>query len=294
MADVTLEQVITVAGNYTCKSGYNYSFRCPICANEGHDKKGDNLVYNADKKIVKCFANEYHSLDVLALINEKCPTKREPVRQEQVKTTPIWEIRQEQYIEYLSLTQEKLLNNKELLYYLYKKRGLKKLVIDLCGIGFDDTENCFTIPIFSLAHDCITDFELRTKSEEKQIRRIGGGCATIAKIWGVDKAKELYIVEGFIDGITLAQWLLESKRDSFTIYSCSNGVGSLFNCLKEIDFSNFGDVKLILDNDESGDLATKQIIDKYKFIQDSRNFLVVSGCKDINEYYLRKVVGNVH
>lgn len=293
MADVTLEQVIAVAGNYNCKSGYNYSFRCPICANEGHDQKGDNLIYNSDKKIVKCFANEYHSFDVLALINEKCPTKREYSSATKPVEQPIWVQRQEKYVEYMCLTQEKLLNNKELLLYLYKKRGLKKLAIDLCGMGFDDTENCFTIPIFSLGQDAITDFELREKSENKKIRRIGGGCATIAKIWGVDKAKDLYIVEGFIDGITLAQWLLESKRDSFTIYSCSNGVGSLFNCLKEIDFSNFDNVKLILDNDEAGDLATKQIIDKYKFITDCRHFLVVSGCKDVNEYYLRKVVKNV-
>ncbi len=293
MADVTLEQVVAIAGNYNYKSGGNYLFRCPICFSEGHDAKGDNLIYNFDKKVVKCFANEGHSLDVLALINEQCPSKRDYVEQEKPKVVPVWEQRQEKYVEYMCLAQEKLLNNKELLMYLYKKRGLKKLILDLCGIGFDDTENCFTIPIFSLAHNCITDFELRKKSEEKHIRRIGGGCSTIAKIWGVEKAKELYIVEGFIDGITLAQWLLESKKDSFTIYSCSNGVGSLFNCLKEVDFSNFSTVKLILDNDDAGNLATKQIIDKYKFITDCRQFLVDSGCKDINEYYLRKVVKNV-
>lgn len=289
MGDITLEQVITVCGERTSKQGGNYTFRCPICTLEGHDKKGDNLVYNPHKQIIKCFANDSHTLQVLSLINKQCPKPKEHKENVVIKQeTPVWEIRQPQYIEYLQMTQELLLQNKELLSYVYKKRGLKQRILDLCGVGYDNTEDCFTIPIFSLKHDCITDFELRYKGEQKKIRRIGGGCSTIARIWGVDKAKTCYIVEGFIDGINLAQFLLEKKNDSFTIYSCSNGVSSLLSCMSEINFSNFEDIKLILDSDAAGDGVTKAIIERYPFIKDSRQFLRDENVKDFNDWYLKK------
>lgn len=289
MADITLEQVNTVCGNYTRRNGNNYIFQCPICAEEGHDSHKDNLTYNADLKIIKCFANSNHSLDILDRINKQCPIKREYKEFiPKVYEPPIWEKRQGQYVEYLQLSQEILLNDRTLLDYVYKKRRLDKDILDLCGIGFDNTENCFTIPIFSLKHDCITDFELRQYGEKK-IRRIGGGCATIAKIWGLNKAKTLYIVEGFIDGITLTQWLMEKHQTNFTVYSCSNGVSSLINCLNEINFSNFNEIKLILDNDQAGDQVSDQVVTKYSFIKDSRQFLKDSGLKDINEFYVKKV-----
>lgn len=289
MADITLEQVTTICGNYTSKNGVNYTFRCPICSEEGHDKKGDNLIYNSDRHIIKCFANQNHTLEILSRINKQYPIKREYKEfVPKIYEPPIWEIRQSKYLEYLLLAQEKLMFNRELLKYIKDKRGLTEKTLDLCGIGFDDTENCFTIPIFSLKHDCITDFELRQYGEKK-IRRIGGGCATIAKIWGLSKAKTLYIVEGFIDGMTLTQWLLEKNQKDFTVYSCSNGVGSLLGCMREINFSNFNEIKLILDNDEAGDGVTNAIINKYPFIKDSRKFLKDSGLNDVNEFYVEKV-----
>lgn len=295
MGDVTLEQLNKICGNYTSKSGENYFFQCPIC----RDTHRDNLVFNSKRQIIKCFKDSSHTLEVLRMINKNNkennefsinykPLKENEFSIKQPKETPVWEIRQPQYIEYLQMTQELLLNDKELLSYIYQKRGLKQRILDLCGVGYDNTEDCFTIPIFSLKYDCITDFELRYRGEQKKIRRIGGGCSTIARIWGVDKAKTCYIVEGFIDGITLAQFLLEKKNDSFTIYSCSNGVSSLLSCMSEINFSNFEDIKLILDNDEAGDGVTKAIIERYPFIIDSRQFLRDENVKDFNDWYLKK------
>lgn len=293
MGDITLEQLQNICGNYSSKSGENYFFQCPICK----DSHRDNLVFNSKRQIIKCFKDNSHTLEVLRIINEKYkkdfsinhkPLSENNFSIRKPEEKPIWEKRQQKYLEYLLLAQEKLMFNRELLKYIKDKRGLTEKTLDLCGIGFDDTENCFTIPIFSLKHDCITDFELRQHGEKK-IRRIGGGCATIAKICGLNKAKTLYIVEGFIDGMTLMQWLLDKYQKDFTIYSCSNGVSSLINCLNEINFSNFDEIKLILDNDEAGDEATDKIIEKYPFIKDSRKFLKDSGLKDINEFYVKKV-----
>lgn len=287
MADVELEQVIKVAGNYTFRNGDNYNFQCPICASEGHDRHRDNLIYNANRKIVKCFANESHSLEVLSMINRTCPKPKEN-NVISKSNIPVWEVRKEQYLEYMRLSQDILLHDKSLLDYVYNKRGITSDILDLCGVGFDDTENCFTIPIFSLKYDCITDFELRKYGDKKEIRRIGGGCSTIAGIYGCKKAKTLIICEGFIDGITLVQWLIDKGQKDFTVYSCSNGVSSLLGVMNEINFKNFDEIKLILDNDEAGNKTTKDIIEKYPFIKDSRQFLVDSDCKDISEYYVKK------
>lgn len=296
MGDITLEQVKAICGEYTNKSGYNYFFQCPICM----DSHKDNLVYNSDRQIIKCFANEMHTNEILALINKKFNNKEfsinhRPLPKDNFSIKKpeepfIWDIRKEQYLEYMVLAQNILSNREDLKKYILDKRGLKYNILDLCGIGFDDTENFFTIPIFSLRYDCITDFELRAYGDKKQIRRIGGGCNTIAKIYGKNKSKTLYIVEGFIDGITLTQWLLEKYQTDFTVYSCSNGVSSLINVLDEIFFNNFNEIKLILDNDKAGDKATEEIIKKYPFMKDCRKFLINSNCKDINEYFLKYVV----
>ncbi|MGM9544525.1 MAG: toprim domain-containing protein [Romboutsia timonensis] len=292
MGNITLEQIMSVCGNYTIKNGYNYNFPCPCCRQEGHDSKGDNLVYNSTKGIIKCFFDDSHTLQVLDLINKNSEHKNYKVTNK-TKEIPIWERNQDKYIEYLGLAQNVLLNRPDLLDFIYNKRGLRKETLDLCGVGFDDTENCFVIPIISLKVNKIVDFELREYSKVKKIRRVGGGSATIAKIYGKDKSDTLYICEGFIDAITLVQWLLDKKQDNFTVYSCSSGVSSLFNCLSEINFSNFKNIKLILDNDEAGDKATENIILNYHFIKDCRQFLINKNIKDVNNYYVKYIRNEV-
>ena len=89
-----------------------------------------------------------------------------------------------------------------------------------------------------------------------------------------------------MDSYALLQFMLDKKQTDFTIYSCSHGAESLLKCLPSVNFSNFNEVKLMLDNDEAGDKATKAIIEHYPFIKDSRKFLVDSGCKDVGEFLL--------
>lgn len=263
--------------------------KCIICGSEY------NLnVHHLNYETIYCEEiNDFYNVIVVC---EKCHKKlhemlynMQDIKYKNENKTPLWEIRKEQYLEYMRLSQDILLHDKSLLDYVYNKRGITSDILDLCGVGFDNTENCFTIPIFSLKYDCITDFELRKYGDKKEIRRIGGGCSTIAGIYGCKKAKTLIICEGFIDSITLVQWLIDKGQKDFTVYSCSNGVSSLLGVMNEINFKNFDEIKLILDNDSSGDEITKKIIEKYPFIKDSRQFLVDSNCKDINEYYMEKV-----
>lgn len=286
MLDITLEQIEYVLNEKGKKNGNRYNFQCPVC----QDNHKDNLIFDTEKKILKCFScfNNEGGKYVLNLINENFKKDFKPIEKKpKIEIIHQWEINKEKYAEYMLLTNDYLLNNDELLNYLKQKRGFNKKTIEKVGIGFDHTENCFTIPIFSLKYDCITDFELRLKSDKKQIRRVGGGCNTIAVIDYCLNEKVCYIVEGFMDGITLSQFLREHNKNDFIIFSCSNGVNSLINSLSEINFSLFKDVKLILDNDKAGDETTKKIIEKYPFIKDCRDFLIKENVKDINEWYMK-------
>ena len=277
--NITLYDIKKILGEPTGKQGGEYVWQCPYCM----DSHKDNMRFNERKGLLWCFADPEHSKEVLKKMNKN----DRPVQRTSVSEVPKWEIMQEKYIEYMVQCQEELLNNQELLDYVYKKRGLSKKVIDWVGLGFDSEANQFVIPIFGLKEGCaITDFELRAYGDKKIISRVGGGHNTVAMIYGAAKAKTLIFCEGFMDGYALLQFMLDKKQTDFTIYSCSHGAESLLKCLPSVNFSNFEEVKLMLDNDEAGDKATKSIIEQYPFIKDSRKFLVDSGCKDVGEFLL--------
>lgn len=290
---ITLQEVINVLGQPRTKISGEYVWMCPYCK----DSHKDNMRFNAEKGLLWCFAEPEHSKEIVKEIyskrkNENYSSNYVPKKVEIKNTIPKWELNKNEYLEYMLITNDILVNDENLLEYLYKKRGLRKNTLELVGWGFDNTENFFVIPIFSLKYDCIIDFEVREKCQEKKIRRLGGGCSTIAQIYGCMKAKTLYITEGMIDGAVLLQWLLEKNQKDFTIYSCSHGVSSLYNCLNEICFSNFKEIKLILDNDSEGDKWSEKIVENYPFIQDKRGFLKEKSINDICDYYNKFVLTN--
>ena len=280
--NITLDQVKQILGEPTKKIGAELCFQCPYCM----DSHKDNMRFNERKGLLWCFADPEHSKEVLKKMSGN-KNEYQPVQKTSVSEVPKWEVMQEKYVEYMEQSIEELMSNQELLDYVYKKRGLTRKVIDLVGLGFDSETNQFVIPIFGLKEGCkITDFELRAYGDKKVISRVGGGHNTVAMIFGCDKAKTLYFTEGFLDGYALLQYLLDKNQSDFTIYSCSHGAESLLKCLSSVNFSNFEEVKLMLDNDEAGDKATKAIIENYVFIKDARKFLFDSNCKDFCQWYL--------
>lgn len=275
--EITLYDIKKILGEPTGKQGGEYVWQCPYCM----DSHKDNMRFNERKGLLWCFADPEHSKEVLKKMNGK-ESDYKPI----AKSVPKWVTMQDKYVEYMAQCQEELLNNQELLDYVYKKRGLSKEVIDLVGLGFDSEVNQFVIPIFGLKEDMITDFELRAYGDKKVISRVGGGHNTVAVIYGTQKAKTCFFTEGFLDGYALLQFLLDKNQSDFTIYSCSHGAESLLKCLPTVNFSNFDEVKLMLDADECGTKATKTIIENYVFIKDARKFLFDSNCKDFCQWYL--------
>ena len=291
---ITLADIREVLGQNGKKSGNNWLFQCPICSSSGGDKSADNLVAKGNGDYIHCFscANNEGGKYVLSEIERKRAQERERERVV-INNTPRFldEKLQEQYIEYMCLANEKLLADQELLGLLYEKRGIDRQTVIDCGIGYDDTEEHWVIPIFSLKYVSVMGFEYRRKNFDKydngsKVRRERGYITDICPVWGRNKAKTLIISEGFWDCYALHQYLRNKGNDDHTIYSCSNGVTSLVNVMNRITFANFNEIKLILDADGAGSKVTDEIIMRYPFIKDKRGFLFKGGYKDSNEWLL--------
>ena len=296
--NITLADIRDVLGQNGKKSNDNWLFQCPIC----QDSSKDNLVVKGNGAYIHCFScsNNEGGKYVLSEIEKKRAEERKKEQNIAANDKPRFLNKelQSQYIEYMGITNDYLVNNDEILKLLYKKRGIDKQTVIDCGIGYDDTEEHWVIPIFSLKYrDYIMGFEYRRKEFDKypssgsKVRREKGYITDICPVYGnIDKAKTLIISEGFWDSYVLHQYLRnKGYKDDYTIFSCSNGVTSLVNVMNRIKFFNFNEVKLILDTDEAGNKVTDEIINKFPFIQDKRGFLFKSGCKDVNEWYLKQL-----
>lgn len=291
LENITLADVRDVLGQNGKRSNGNWLFQCPIC----RDSSADNLIVKGNGAYVHCFScsNNEGGRYVLTEIERKRAEERKKERQ-YVSETPRFldNVLQEQYLEYMLLANEQLLGNEQLLNLLYEKRGIDRQTVMDCGIGFDDTENHWVIPIFSLSYDKIMGFEYRRKDFDKydngsKVKREKGFIVDICPVWGCDKSKTLFILEGFLDAMCLRQFLREKGHaDDYTIYSCSNGVSSLLNVMNRICFANFNEVKLMLDTDKAGCEITNKIIDKFPFIKDVRAFLFERDVKDFGEWYM--------
>lgn len=295
LENITLADIRDVLGQNGKKSNDNWLFQCPIC----QDSSCDNLIVKGNGTYIHCFScsNNEGGKYVLSEIEKKRAKEREQERivaNEQPRFLD--KELQFQYILYMSITNEYLLEHDELLDLLYKKRGIDRQTVIDCGIGYDDTEEHWVIPIFSLKYDyMIMGFEYRRKNFDKynngsKVRREKGYITDVCPVWGREKAKTLIISEGFWDGYALHQYLRNKGDDDHAIYSCSNGVTSLVNVMNRIYFANFNEVKLILDTDEAGDRVTNEIISHYPFIKDKRGFLFKGGYKDSNEWLMDKVI----
>lgn len=310
MFEITLDDLVQELGSYK-KNGQHYYFQCKYCL----DEHKDNMIYTPSKNLIKCFADETHSRQLLSEISRK---KHEEKKMHEI---PRYLKVQEQYLYYTGLCNDMLLGNtidgwlnqmlteemftqeeveqlreisksdtpQKARAYLKEQRGINNHTIELTGLGFDFVEGKWIVPIFNL-NSLIVGFEYRAKNfKQKKIWREVGTPSCLAQVYG--NGKKAIIQEGFLDSYCTVQ-MLEEKGilDEYSIFTTSAGVAATSKVITQLQFNKYDSITLLLDNDEAGDKVTEEIIAKYPFIKDGRGMLKRTGCKDVNEYMLKKEV----
>lgn len=309
--EITLDALIAYLGQPTKRIGGEYVWQCPYC----QDTHKDNLKYNERKGFLKCFANDSHSTDILREVRKQLnannqrteikPIKSQPKPLEK-EPRPEERLTKEELTEnffYMLKSMEELQTTQRAQEELLQKRGINKDMANHLGIGIDLEKHCFVFPIFSYSTHTNTNVigfeyrpsllpnaikEKRTKQEEeakKKITRKKGSIAGLAMInakthWN----NNLAIVEGFLDGYALCQHLTEKGQiENYHIVTPSNGIGVLKNQIKRINFDDYIDIYLYVDNDEKSKPIVEEILKEYPQIKP----ISLNCCKDFNEHYLK-------
>lgn len=280
MLNITVDQLIAVCGSPTRISGSQYYFRCPVCSAGGGDRHGDNLLFNENKGLLKCYAcgGERH---VLKMINDRFENYNIPIRTRSTLKVKWYELNRENIATYycMSMMEEKPYDLIQQ-YFKWSKQQLDETDY----VGYDAnpaqlfpslTEPSLIFPVINRESD-IVGIEARA-IKQKKIRHTKDlpNCLSFIKR-GYDK---LVICEGFKDAFTFNLLYPNIERE---IATPSNGVGTIMQALQSINISEYEEITLVLDNDEAGSINTKKVIETFgnKF-KDGRKIL--RGKKDIWE-----------
>ena len=311
--ELTLNDIQEYLGQTGKKQGDEIVFGCGICQLSGGDVHSDNLKWNTKKNVLYCFKDSEHSKIIMSEIMKK---KHEEKKMSNVEI-PKYLKCQDEYFMYQMFCNNVLLGNIDLdtleemermgmleekeydFYsnlinsdkpqkareYLKQQRGINTHTISVTGLGIDLYKGKWVIPIYNMENNLV-GFEYRHKNfKEKKIWRESGSPSCLAQIYG--NGKKAIIHEGFLDSYCTVQMLIDKGVDKdYSVFTTSSGVSSTLKVLNELHFSKFDNIYLLLDNDEAGDKATEEIIKKYPFVIDMRDFLKKKGCKDVNEIML--------
>lgn len=272
------------------------------------DSHKDNLKYNEQKRVLKCFANDTHAGNVLRDMNKAkgintYKTDLKPIN----KPPALPKLADEQIEEnvlYMLNCERELAENKKALAHLQLKRGITAHTATSYGLGIDKELKKWVIPIWqyqTTLDPVIIGFEYRPallpnaikekrteaeKEAKKGISRKKGSISHLAMINSKPKnADSLIIVEGYFDGLALWQHLEEQNQaEKYHIVTPSNGISVLNKQIASIDLTAYKNFYLYVDSDEATQPIAQSIIEQYPFIQLVK---LNCSCKDFNEHYLR-------
>ena len=297
-----LGAVIDCFGEPNQVSGNYYKWQCPLCK----DSHKDNLVFNKEKRILWCFANESHAPLILKDMLRKKKIKIEKADKENAgqETIPdkykaiCNDEKQKEFYKYMQNCNRCLYIRPVIYEYLFVQRGIRKETLNHIPLGYDVDRNLWTIPTIEYTtnndkDNIILGFEYRPIdfSNKKGIFREKGTPTGLAMInQYTSKMEILIIVEGYFDGYTLWQFLDDKgQSDYYHIVTPSNGVTSLLKYMPQIDFDKYKKFQLFLDNDDAGNSVAQQIIEKHPMF---KRIILPCGCKDFNEHYIKCLKGS--
>lgn len=303
--NITIDKLINYLGQPTRKIGGEYVWQCPYCM----DSHKDNLKFNEQKGLLKCFADDSHARQLLSAINKQSGiihpnTDKKPINEPTNMPVQPSAEQLQQNLTYIFECANELQNNKKALNHLLLKRGITAQTAEFCGIGIDKELHKWVFPIFQYDKSQIIGFEYRpvclpnaikerrTQAEneaKKGISRKKGSLSGMAEInCRTSKTEVLAIVEGFLDGYALYQHLQEQgQAEYYHVVTPSNGISSLLKQIKSIDFSKYKKVYLYVDADDKSAPVAAEVIKCYPHIE----LITLQCCKDFNEHYMKCLKG---
>lgn len=287
---ISYNEICSYLGEPLKQSGGHSFWQCPICMDSGKD----NLVYTHSKELLTCFADNSHSHEIYKRIsqNNNKDFNYKLVKRPEPKKTPL-----EIDLEYITKCEIELSEDEQSKAFLKKHRGLYGETL-LLGMGIDKVNKRWVFPAigfdfkligaeYRTSHFIMTK-DKRPKDHAKGLFKAKGTVSDWSLInQASNKDKSLIIIEGFIDGYTLWQYLREQEQHNYyEIITPINGVGTIPGLLHKIPISNYKDIIFWLDNDEAGNNVLAQIKEKANF-----NYIVKKlscrCCKDFNQWYLK-------
>lgn len=301
---ITEEEVISILGNDYKIMGNELVWGCPSCRAMGGDNAGDNLKFNRDKHVLKCFACDFGT-EVVGIIARRRYDKNKdyeftpkPKSMPQNEQTKEPEIPRENLDVYYWNCLVDLMKNKDVMRNMYEKHTILPTTALACGIGYDKTKDMLVFPSKSVAStptdcDCpslkANGAEYREYQGEKKIRRISGYDSRICCVIGSQFTMQGYICEGYKDAYNLYQILKITQPDVLkysAIFTVQNGTNSINanNCLQKVNWNILDNVYLLMDNDKAGDKATEVALGFFpKMIDYRKEFL--NEYSDIQEKF---------
>lgn len=184
-----------------------------------------------------------------------------------------------------------LLSDEDMLCILYNTRGISKKTVSETKIGYDKFKKLFVFPVIKYSCDewQVIGFYFMSADfhSPKNFYKLPKTPTGMVMINDYNKRFTdcLCVVEGYIDGYTLLQYLTDNGRKDrlFHIVTSSGGVQDLIKYLPEIDYSKYKKYYLYLGNNEVSNQVKLQIFENYpQFEPVAQN----CDCKNFNEHYL--------
>lgn len=188
-----------------------------------------------------------------------------------------------------------LLSNDDMLCILYNTKSISRKTVSETKIGYDKFKKLYTYPIikYSLDKWVVIGIEYRSfdfqppKNVYKLPKTPTGMTMINSYITGFTDS--LCVVEGYIDGYTLLQYLTENNKDKyFHIVTASNEIQNLIKCLPEIDYSKYKKYYLYINNNEVSNKIKLQIFENYPQFEP---VVINCDCKNFNEHYEKCLKG---
>lgn len=273
------------------KQGQYYKFQCPYCMDAG----ADNLIYNERKDILKCFASDQHAPDLISEIENKYKDSYDAKNRgknmyykkfnfnDAPADSPFLTVpadlsasadRQAELVELCKKWRAFLFapENKHLLKNLKNTRGFSPDTVKALGIGYNEEMRCYAFPKIAYSTETtkpfLINFEFRgndlSSNNMRVLPNLSTGLCQISK-YIEGKTNKLIITEGFMDGIAYYQHLKSKEiSEQFHIVTPSNGIGTLKNQIKQIDWAKYEKFILSIDNDHAGNQLFYWIMDYFR------------------------------